>query len=229
MEVKFIAGTKSIFEINNEELICYIARVSTNKTFDDKIKNINQLLKYCIKNNHWSIFEHNYYTFEIKTSVAISRQILRHRSFTFQEFSQRYSEVETFENVNIRKQSLDNRQSSIQLEEKDADIKRIASAIINEHLIDCKFAYQELLKLGVAKEVARMILPMQSTTTMYMTGSLRSWLTYLNQRLEEHTQVEHREIAQEIAKLLKNELPLISEITNNFNEFRGNFITNNIG
>lgn len=178
------------------------------------------LLSYCIRNKHWSIFEQVELGVEIKTSRAIAQQILRHRSFSFQEFSQRYAEATDFEPVQIRKQAEKNRQSSEEEfdpliftweweDEDSAGIK--ASQAIRAYIQEGEDLYKELLKAGTAKECARMILPLTTQTTIYMKGSVRSWIHYLQIRTDEHTQLEHRQIALEIRKIFQEQFPNISK------------------
>lgn len=199
MNVKLISMTQSLIEqkqLSAEDLIVYIARVS-NPNNQLNIETSDKLLNYLIKNKHWSPFEHISFTVEIKTSRAIAAQILRHRSFVFQEFSQRYSTVENFEDIFFRKQAIKNRQSSTEEYSNNDIIKRV-----NNFLTEARKLYNELIIDGVAKECARMILPLSTETTIYMTGSVRSWLHYLELRCDEHTQFEHREIANSIKDLI---------------------------
>ena len=145
-------------------------------------------------------------TVEIKTSRAIAAQILRHRSFSFQEFSQRYSEVEALEDLELRKQADKNRQSSTEVF-KDSQLL----GQVREYVSKGVSLYKRLIKAGVAKESARMILPLTAETTMYMKGSVRSWIHYINLRTEENTQKEHREIAQQCKNIFKQNFPTTSK------------------
>jgi len=145
-------------------------------------------------------------TVEIKTSRAIAAQILRHRSFSFQEFSQRYSEIEALEDLELRKQATKNRQSSSELYKGS-----LVLAGVREHLGRGISLYKTLIKEGVAKECARMILPLTTQTTMYMKGSVRSWIHYIDLRTKQKTQKEHREIAQECKNIFKQNFPITSE------------------
>jgi thymidylate synthase (FAD) len=145
-------------------------------------------------------------TLEIKTSRAIAAQILRHRSFSFQEFSQRYSKAETLEALELRKQAEKNRQSSTDVFE---DSQLLAK--VREHTAKSVSLYKNLIEAGVAKESARMILPLTTETTMYMKGNLRSWIHYIDLRTKENTQKEHRDIASECKRIFKNEFPNVSE------------------
>jgi len=180
-----------------EQLIVFTARVS-NPGNQHNNETAPKLLEYLIKNRHWSPFEMVSMCVEIKTSRAIAQQILRHRSFSFQEFSQRYAEVVDMEPVQLRKQAEKNRQSSTEAFDPDImvdDMGDKASVHIKEHLDWCQELYKSLLAAGVAKECARMVLPLTTQTTIYMSGTVRSWIHYLQQRCDEHTQLEHRDIA----------------------------------
>ena len=199
--VKLIAITPKA-----EKLIAYCARVSSNN--QDNLK-IEKLLEYCIDHGHWSIFETPYITVEINTSRAISAQILRHRSFTFQEFSQRYAAVADFETYPARRQDSKNRQNSIDdMKLEDKHWFNIAQDRVQTL---SSFLYYEALDKGIAKEQARFLLPMSSKTKLYMTGNVRSWIHYLNLRCHVDTQKEHRDIALAIREILKKELPIISK------------------
>lgn len=195
--------------------IVEIARVSSSRT--DKSEKPEGLINYLIKNNHWSPFEHSYMTIEIITSKAIGIQLLRHRSFTFQEFSQRYAKVEAIEPIELRLQAVTNRQSSTEVCDPQITIKNSVesfdiSAInaIQLHLEQTQNLYNSLLEAGVAKECARMILPMATQTTIYMTGSIRSWIHFLDIRMDAHAQLEAQLIAREIKNIFVDNLPNIS-------------------
>ncbi len=191
-----------------EKLIAYMARVSNPKNQNNE--KITGLLKYCIKNAHYSIFEMCNMCVEIQTTRAISAQILRHRSFSFQEFSQRYAEVkEKPDYFHLRRQDLKNRQNSI--DDITEETKKKLDNSVRMTLVDIDRCYNNLLNNGVAKECARMILPMCSPTKMYMNGTIRSWIHYLSVRCDPSTQKEHREIALEIKEIIKKELPIIYE------------------
>jgi len=187
-----------------EKTIVEIARVSSTRK--DKSENPEGLLNYLIKNSHWSPFEMASMCIEIETSKAIGIQLIRHKSFSFQEFSQRYSEVQSFEPIEFRKQCENNRQSSTE--------------VINDETIDfyveslfkqTKSLYELMLKKGIAKECARMILPMASTTKIFMSGTIRSWLHFLAIRTDSHSQKEMQEIANLIKEIFIQELPIISK------------------
>ena len=191
---------------NAEELIAYCARVSSKNQDNPKIQ---KLLEYCIDHEHWSVFESAFITIEINTSRAISAQILRHRSFTFQEFSQRYAEVPDFYTYEARRQDTKNRQKSID----DMDFK-------DKHWFTCAqdrvqtvsaFLYNEALDKGIAKEQARFLLPLSSKTKIYMTGNVRSWIHYVDLRCKWDTQKEHRDLALEIREIIKQQLPTIAK------------------
>ena len=161
-----------------------------------------KLIRYLIQNKHWSPFEMVNVCFEIETSRAISQQLITHKSFSFQQFSQRYSKVEGFEPIELRKQAIKNRQSS-----SDIIYNEALKATVEEALISSFYCYNTLLENGVAKEVARMVLPFATKTRLYMNGSLRSWIHLLDVRNSVHAQKEIRLIAQEIESILKQHFP----------------------
>lgn len=211
MNVKLISITKPMGDFEHltpEELIVYCARVS-NPQNQNNIDTSDKLLKYCINHKHWSIFEQVSMTVEIETSRAISAQILRHKSFNFQEFSQRYSELDTFEVYPARSQDLKNRQNSVDdLDEETKHWFKYTQKLNNE---TCLELYDQALAKGIAKEQARFLLPISATTKLYMTGSVRSYIHYILLRTHQDTQREHREIANEIANIFKEQLPIISK------------------
>ena len=216
MKVKIVSITQGVGEFKDrtaEDIIVYAARVSSPRK--DKFESPEGLLKYCIDNKHWSIFETPSITFEIETSRAIGRQLLRHRSATFQEFSQRYSYVTEYEPFELRKQAEKNRQSSTEVFDPglwtDFAAGIPASEAIDDLLDRCKDVYDELISKGVAKESARFILPECSKTTMYMTNNLRNWIHFLHVRDDDHAQKEVREIAIEIKKVLKEYFPIVAK------------------
>jgi thymidylate synthase (FAD) len=208
MNVKLVNSTP-----NPEFFISYIARVSSpdNQENPDYAK----LIKYLLKNKHFSPFEHSYFTFQIVTSRALTAQILRHRSLTFQELSQRYAVVDEIEPIELRRQAVKNRQSSEEIFDPYIEREFIgdsyASYWVDQHNRDSLELYKQLIDAGVAKECARMILPMATQTTLYATGSVRSWIHYLNLRNDEHTQKEHQLIAQEIENILRLYVPTVFE------------------
>jgi thymidylate synthase (FAD) len=195
MKTKIVAITKPIVgdgEMSASDFITYCARVS-NPANQLNTLTAPRLLAYCIKNGHWSIFEQASMTVEIVTSRAVAAQILRHRSFCFQEYSQRYATALEMEPVELRTQDLKNRQASGEV--FDHEWAKAAVEIVTSRSWD---VYHKLISHGVSRETARMILPMCTQTTMYMTGSVRSWIHYLEQRCAKGTQKEHREIAVSI-------------------------------
>lgn len=213
MQVKLVSLTKSIVdgeELTPEQLIVYTARVS-NPSNQNNHATAHKLIAYLVKNKHWSPFEMVDMTVEIQTSRAIAQQILRHRSFVAQEFSQRYSEVQEFEPIELRKSGATNRQSSLEVFDPLVFNNHTrASEAIEQHLKDSQHLYLQLLEAGVAKECARMVLPLTSSTTIYLKGSVRSWIHYLQIRCDEHTQLEHRKIALSILDIFKQNFPNVS-------------------
>jgi thymidylate synthase (FAD) len=202
MNVEFISSTLAN-GMPTEDIICYCARVSTGspvKSAEDD----EQLLSYLIANKHWSPFEMVDMTVKITTSRAISHQIVRHKSFSFQEFSQRYSKVTQFEPIELREQSSSNRQSS----EAIMDYDDIQVSTINGYMMLAESLYEGLLSDGVAKEVARFVLPECTQTSLFMKGSARSWIHYLQVRLDEYTQKEHRLVAESILNIFKDIFPV---------------------
>jgi len=201
-----------------EEEIVEIARVSSTRS--DKKTDYVKLIQYLINSKHWSPFEMANMCISITTSRAIGRQILRHRSFTFQEFSQRYGRITNFEPIEIRKQSLKNRQGS-QIDFNNSNKNQFdpilgpsslgikASKHIESLLEKIKLTYNLLLMEGVAKECARMILPGNTQTHMYMNGTIRSWIHFLQLRDDAHAQKEAVEIAREIKTIFRKEMPII--------------------
>lgn len=207
MSVKLVSISRPVVDgiQTAEDLMVYCARVS-NPSNQLNTATGSKLLAYCIKHGHWSVFETASMTVEITTSRAIAAQILRHRSFSFQEFSQRYSEAPGIEDVELRKQADKNRQSSTEATEGP-----YSQLILEQALSASRRAYQELLSAGVARECARMVLPLATTTTLYMTGSVRSWIHYLAQRLDQHTQKEHRLIAEQVQTIFAAQFPVVSQ------------------
>jgi len=192
-----------------EQLIGKIARVSNPKNEDNP--NVKGLIKYLIKHKHWSPFEMASMCVEIETTRAISPQILRHRSFSFQEFSQRYAVATDLGQLHVpklRRQDLDNRQNSIDdIPEVDQD--RIITQV-ERHYRDAEDLYQYMLDQGVAKECAREVLPMGTTTRLYMSGTIRSWLHYVDLRGRDGTQREHMTIARQIGDILDDQVPTVA-------------------
>ena len=192
---------------NAEKIIAYCARVSSPNQDNPKIE---RLLKYCIKHGHWSIYEQANMCIEINTTRAVSAQILRHRSFNYSEFSQRYSSVEQDLDIpQLRRQDLKNRQNSIS--DLDEEMVNELQTEIEDHFKKTKDLYRKLLDKGVAKECSRMVLPMCSPTRIYMNGSIRSWIHYLKVRCGNGTQKEHIEVANQVKDIFKEQLPIIYE------------------
>lgn len=208
MGVKLISITKPCVEgINTaEDLISYCARVS-NPNNQMNTETAPKLLKYLIIHKHWSPFEMVSLTAEIKTSRAIAAQILRHRSFSFQEFSQRYSTVTELEPLQWRKQGKTNRQVG----DEDAGILKSTEIRINNFQKKCVEMYNTLIEEGIARECARMILPLNTSTTIYMSGNIRSWVHYIDLRTKPDTQKEHREIAEQLKDIFIANFPSVSK------------------
>lgn len=199
-QIKLIAITQGAGELvnkNAQEVISYIARVS-NPNNQLNFDTSAGLLRYCIKHEHWSIFEQAYMTLEINTTRGIAAQILRHRSFTFQEFSQRYADSsllgEEIPVPELRRQDTKNRQNST--DDLPEELKADLWLKINDHFKEGMELYKKLLDVEVAKECARFILPLATPTRIYMTGSCRSWIHYINLRSAHGTQKEHMKIAE---------------------------------
>lgn len=191
---------------NAEEIILYCARVSSPHQDNGD----PGLLRYLIRNKHWSPFEMANMLIEINTTRAISQQIIRHRSFSFQEFSQRYAEVADWEcTEGTRMKGDTNRQGSIPTDDEEiVNWWDKTQSLINDQAF---LLYKKALKLGIAPEVARNILPVAAKTKLYMNGTLRSWIHYFDLRCDEHTQLEHRKLALAIRGLFAQEFPIISE------------------
>ena len=194
-----------------EKNMAFVARVSNPSNQDNE--NFSGLLRYCIKHQHWSVFEQAHMTLEIETTRAIAAQILRHRSFTFQEFSQRYADTnllaEEIPMFDLRHQDTKNRQNS--LDDVPYNKKKDLEYKIAEHFVEAMDLYNELLASGIAKECARFVLPLATPTRMYMTGTIRSWIHYLQLRGGHGTQKEHMEIAHAIEEIFIKEFPTISD------------------
>ena len=194
-----------------EQVIAYCARVS-NPSNQTNHETAPRLLRYCINHQHWSVFEMASMCVEINTTRSIAAQILRHRSFSFQEFSQRYAKVTADPVIpELRLQDHTNRQNSIQATGEDKERLENLIACIDQHFASSVFLYEELLEAGVARECAREVLPMSIPTTLYMHGSIRSWLHYCDLRTSNGTQKEHAQIAAQVQNLLYQHLPNVSE------------------
>ena len=194
-----------------EGVISYCARVS-NPQNQDNLDTAPKLIKYCIKNRHWSIFEQANMCVEINTTRAISAQILRHRSFTFQEFSSRYQDVGILGSSvipHLRRQDQKNRQNSV--DDLTTETTQRLYRRIGTLFEDAEHLYKEMLSEGVAKECARSVLPLASPTRLYANGTIRSWLTYIALREKHGTQREHMVIAKDIKTILCGQLPTIAD------------------
>ena len=205
MTVKLISVTPDA-----EQTMAYIARVSNPSNQNNE--KYSGLLKYCIKHNHWSVFEQSSMTVEIETTRAIAAQILRHRSFTFQEFSQRYADTKLLEAVELpelRRQDTKNRQNSI--DDLDPEVVDKLNKQMKTLFSSASALYNQMLESGVAKECARMVLPLCTPTRIYMTGSCRSWIHYINLRSAHGTQKEHMVIAKAVKDVFVEQFPAVSE------------------
>ena len=193
-----------------EQHMAYVARVSNPKNQDNE--KFAGLLKYCIQHGHWSVFEQAFMTVEINTTRGIAAQILRHRSFTYQEFSQRYADSNLLGDIELpelRRQDDKNRQNSI--DDLDPEMVEKFNSQMNTLFSSAFGLYNQMLKAGVAKECARFVLPLATPTRIYMTGSCRSWIHYINLRSAHGTQKEHMDIANGCKKLFTEQFPAVSE------------------
>jgi thymidylate synthase (FAD) len=194
-----------------EQMMAYVARVSNPSNQENP--NYAGLLRYCIKHNHWSVFEQAFMTVEIHTTRAIAAQILRHRSFTYQEFSQRYADssllAEEIPLPELRRQDTKNRQNSI--DDLDEEQVHRLHKEIRQHFADALDLYKYMLDIGVAKECARMVLPLSTPTKIYMSGSVRSWMHYIDLRSAHGTQKEHMVIAENCKKVFIEQFPTCAE------------------
>lgn len=195
-----------------DEIIVGMARVSSSREVNDLFEDPSKLLRHCLSNGHWSIFDTCNLTFKIETSRAMGRELLRH-DLKPQELSQRYAPIVSFETVELRHQSESNRQSSVDNVE---DIEILSK--LEDNLGNTINLYEEFLEKKIAKETARMILPETATTVLYLNGTVRVWLSVLNQRLHETAQKEIRLIAQEIKDIFIRVCPIISEMVFNFED-----------
>lgn len=213
MNVKLISVSQPCFDEKIktvDDLIVYCARVS-NPSNQCNTETGPKLIRYLIDHKHWSPFEMASMCVEITTSRAIAQQILRHRSFSFQEFSQRYAEAVDMEPVEIRKQGATNRQGGEEVFDPTMQWSGFsASYHIKAILRLVEQIYKELLESGVAKESARFILPLCTQTRLYMHGTVRSWIHYLEQRLDSHAQKEHRLVAEQIKEIFTQQFPVIA-------------------
>ena len=196
-----------------EKTMAHIARVSNPNNQDNP--NYSGLLKYCIKHNHWSVFEQSSMTLEIETTRAIAAQVLRHRSFTFQEFSQRYADsnlLGTIELPELRKQDKKNRQNST--DDLDPKLVDTLNRQMNTLFSSALSLYNQMLEDGVAKECARMVLPLCTPTRIYMTGSCRSWIHYIELRSAHGTQKEHMNLVENVRSIFTEQFPTVAEALN---------------
>ncbi len=206
MNVKLISVTPDA-----EKTMAYVARVSNPNNQENP--NYAKLLGYCIKHNHWSVFEQAFMTLEIETTRGLAAQILRHRSFTYQEFSQRYADSsllgDTIPMFDLRRQDTKNRQNSI--DDIDPFVKQEFEIKIRKHFDDAMTLYQSMLDMGIAKESARFVLPLATPTRLYMSGSVRSWAHYITLRSANGTQKEHMDIAEACKKIFVEQFPTCAE------------------
>ena len=206
MSVKLVSVTPDA-----EKTMAYVARVSNPNNQENP--NYAKLLGYCIKHNHWSVFEQSFMTLEIETTRGLAAQILRHRSFTYQEFSQRYADssllAETIPVPELRRQDTKNRQNSI--DDLDPEFVELTNKQIETYFAQGMSLYQHLLDNGVAKECARFVLPLATPTRLYMSGSCRSWIHYITLRSANGTQKEHMEIAEACKKIFSEQFPTVAE------------------
>ena len=206
MSVKLVSVTPDA-----EQTMAYVARVSNPNNQENP--NYAKLLGYCIKHNHWSVFEQSFMTLEIETTRGLAAQILRHRSFTYQEFSQRYADssllAETIPVPELRRQDTKNRQNSI--DDIDQYTQQQYERKIKIHFDAAMNLYQEMLNDGIAKECARFVLPLATPTRLYMSGSCRSWIHYIQLRSANGTQKEHMEIAEACKKIFSEQFPTVAE------------------
>ena len=194
-----------------EKHMAYCARVSNPNNQENE--KFSGLLKYCVKHQHWSIFEQAYMTLEINTTRGIAAQVLRHRSFTYQEFSQRYADssllAETIPLPELRRQDTKNRQNSI--DDIDPFVRQEFEILMQRHFYEAMDLYKNMIDRGIAKECARFVLPLATPTKIYMTGSVRSWIHYIDLRSANGTQKEHMEIANLCKDIFKEQFPTIAE------------------
>jgi len=206
MNVKVVTVTPDA-----EKTMGYVARVSNPNNQDNP--KVAGLLGYCIKHGHWSVFEQAHMTVEIATTRGLAAQILRHRSFTYQEFSQRYADSsllgDTIPLPELRSQDTKNRQNSI--DDVDPFVNQDFQLKMQRHFLDGMKLYKEMLDAGIAKECARFVLPLATPTRLYMTGSVRSWIHYIDLRSAHGTQKEHMDIANECKCIFAGQFPIVAE------------------
>ena len=206
MSVKLISVTPDA-----EKMMAYVARVSNPNNQENP--NYAKLLGYCIKHNHWSVFEQAFMTLELETTRGVAAQVLRHRSFTYQEFSQRYADssmlADTIPIPELRRQDTKNRQNSI--DDVDPFTKQHFEILIQKHFAEAMDLYQQMLAKGIAKECSRFVLPLATPTKIYMSGSCRSWIHYINLRTANGTQKEHMDLAEGCKKIFIEQFPTCAE------------------
>ena len=206
MSVKLISVTPDA-----EKMMAYVARVSNPNNQENP--NYAKLLGYCIKHNHWSVFEQAFMTLELETTRGVAAQVLRHRSFTYQEFSQRYADssmlADTIPLFDLRRQDTKNRQNSI--DDIDPHMRQDFELKVQRHFDSAMKLYQEMLRSGIAKECARFVLPLATPTKIYMSGSVRSWAHYINLRTANGTQKEHMDLAEGCKKIFIEQFPTCAE------------------
>ena len=206
MSVKLISVTPDA-----EKMMAYVARVSNPNNQENP--NYAKLLGYCIKHNHWSVFEQAFMTLELETTRGVAAQVLRHRSFTYQKFSQRYADSSMLADkvpmFDLRRQDTKNRQNSI--DDIDPFVKQEFEIKIRRHFDEAMVLYQSMLDSGIAKECARFVLPLATPTRIYMSGSCRSWIHYINLRTANGTQKEHMDLAEGCKKVFIEQFPTCAE------------------
>ena len=206
MSVKLISVTPDA-----EKMMAYVARVSNPNNQENP--NYAKLLGYCIKHNHWSVFEQSFMTLELETTRGVAAQVLRHRSFTYQEFSQRYADSSMLADkvpmFDLRRQDTKNRQNSI--DDVDPFVKQEFEIKVRRHFDEAMVLYQSMLDSGIAKECARFVLPLATPTRIYMSGSCRSWIHYINLRTANGTQKEHMDLAEGCKKIFIEQFPTCAE------------------
>ena len=206
MSVKLISVTPDA-----EKMMAYVARVSNPNNQENP--NYAKLLGYCIKHNHWSVFEQSFMTLELETTRGVAAQVLRHRSFTYQEFSQRYADssilADQIPMFDLRRQDTKNRQNSI--DDIDPFVKQEFEIKIRRHFDEAMVLYQSMLDQGIAKECSRFVLPLATPTRIYMSGSCRSWIHYINLRTANGTQKEHMDLAEGCKKIFIEQFPTCAE------------------
>ena len=204
--IKFVSVTPDA-----EKTMAYVARVSNPKNQDNE--KFAGLLRYCIEHGHWSVFEQAHMTVEINTTRGLAAQILRHRSFTFQEFSQRYADSSMLGDViplpELRRQDDKNRQNSI--DDLDPLMVEDLNLKMQRHFVDGMKLYKEMLDVGIAKECARFVLPLATPTRIYMTGSVRSWVHYIDLRSAHGTQKEHMAVAEGVRSIFSEQFPTVAQ------------------